>query len=118
MNDGPTRAEWQRLYETTDRGFAGINSRLDLLNGRIGKGEVSDAELRTRIVSLEHEVFRERRHGGDRRGEMNADDVVAPVVSRKEGAIAMISLAGLVTALEIIKFLLTKAWVFIAGAKG
>jgi hypothetical protein len=41
-------------------GFSGIATRLDLLNGRVVKGEVNDAEHRIRLDNLERDA-RERR---------------------------------------------------------
>lgn len=41
-------------------GFGGINARLDVLNGRVGKGEVNDAEHRIRLDNLER-LEREKR---------------------------------------------------------
>lgn len=60
-SDGPTREEIARLYTTVDEGFRGIHARLDLLNGRTLKGEVSDAALTQRVTSVEKEVFSRRR---------------------------------------------------------
>jgi hypothetical protein len=41
-------------------GFSGLAARLDILNGRVGRGEVSDAEHRIRLDNLEREA-REKR---------------------------------------------------------
>lgn len=123
MSDGPSRPEYtafvERIYHTMEAGFKQINERLDVLNGRTGKSEISDAEIRARVVSLEKEVFREKRSGADRRH----DDREAPEeperVSRRDGAIAAASLTALVIALKVIEILLTKAWTAIAaGGKG
>lgn len=43
------------LSEQMQLGFGGITARLDVLNGRVGKGEVVDAEHRVRIEALERE---------------------------------------------------------------
>jgi hypothetical protein len=48
------------LSDQIQLGFGGITARLDVLNGRVGKGEISDAETRIRIENLEREV-REKR---------------------------------------------------------
>lgn len=48
------------LAEQMQMGFGGITARLDVLNGRVGKGEVSDAEHRIRLENLERSD-RERR---------------------------------------------------------
>jgi hypothetical protein len=48
------------LSEQIQHGFTGITARLDVLNGRVGKGEVVDAELRVRVENLERDV-REKR---------------------------------------------------------
>ena len=34
MGDPITREEWNRLYESMEKGFSGLNARLDLLNGK------------------------------------------------------------------------------------
>lgn len=46
-----------RIIHQMDRGFTGINTRLDELNGRVRKGEVAEAEHLTRIKNIEREVF-------------------------------------------------------------
>lgn len=48
------------LAEQMRHGFGSITARLDLLNGRVGKGEVSDAEHRIRLDNLER-IEREKR---------------------------------------------------------
>ena len=48
------------LSQQIQQGFNGMNARLDVLNGRVGKGEVSDAEHRIRLDNLEREA-REKR---------------------------------------------------------
>jgi hypothetical protein len=53
------------LVERMSSGFAGVHSRLDVLNGRTGKGEVAVGEAAVRLAHLEHEVFRRRRGKGD-----------------------------------------------------
>lgn len=92
MNDGPSRAEFkaftERVYEQMDDGFSGVHSRLDVLNGRTGKGEVADAELRQRITSVEKEVFDEPRR--------RATDVPAPAppfFTKREGALVALGVA-------------------------
>jgi hypothetical protein len=49
-----------QLAQQIQLGFSGLATRLDLLNGRVGKGEVSDAEHRIRLDNLEREA-REKR---------------------------------------------------------
>lgn len=39
MGDPITRDEWNRLLQTIDQGFAGVNARLDRQNGRLGEAE-------------------------------------------------------------------------------
>jgi uncharacterized 2Fe-2S/4Fe-4S cluster protein (DUF4445 family) len=48
------------LSDQIQSGFTGITARLDVLNGRVGKGEVSDAEHRIRLDNLER-LEREKR---------------------------------------------------------
>jgi hypothetical protein len=49
------------LAEQMRHGFGSVNARLDVLNGRVGKGEVSDAEHRIRLDNLER-IEREKRN--------------------------------------------------------
>lgn len=88
MNDGPSREEFKafvaRVYEQIDDGFSGVHSRLDVLNGRTGRGEVADAELRQRITSVENELFNAPR----RRATDPAVTVVTPpLFTKREGAL-------------------------------
>lgn len=48
MGDPITRDEWNRLIQTVDRGFEGLNNRLDRLNGRMGDTEQEVAVLKDR----------------------------------------------------------------------
>jgi len=62
-----TRADIERmenrLTTLAKDGFDGVNSRLDVLNGRVGKGEVLTGEHRVRLENLERQVFtRQERH--------------------------------------------------------
>jgi hypothetical protein len=49
-----------QLGEQMQRGFLQITTRLDILNGRVGKGEVESAIQRVRLDGLEGDV-KERR---------------------------------------------------------
>jgi len=84
------RGTMDRLYETTDQGFRTLTERLDTLNGRTLKGEIADAELRTRVVSLEKEVFSVPR----RRREGAGEDPAAPTsVTKREAALIALGVA-------------------------
>ena len=92
MNQGPSREEFERLYTSMDAGFKGIHDRLDTLNGRTGKGEVSDAEIRQRVTSLEKEVFTmPRRRASDSDGR----------ISKREGALLGLGLGILALILKL-----------------
>lgn len=82
----------QRLYETMDAGFKGIHDRLDAQNGRVGKGEVADAELRQRMTSLEKEVFSQpRRRFTDVESERKSR------LTKREGTLIALGLGVLAT---------------------
>jgi hypothetical protein len=61
MTNGPTREEFERLYRMTEEGFSVMNAKLEKIGERIGEGEVNHENVRTRLVSIEKEVFH-RRH--------------------------------------------------------
>lgn len=90
--DGPSRAEVERLYQTMDAGFKGTHDRLDVLNGRTLRGEVAHAEIRTRVINLEHEIFRSRR-----------DDASPHGISKRDGALAAFALAVIVALLRVLE---------------
>jgi hypothetical protein len=54
------------ITEQMARGFGAVNARLDVLNGRVGKGEVQGGEHGVRLVNLEREIFRTGRRRGSR----------------------------------------------------
>lgn len=94
---GPTREEFDRLYTTIDEGFRGTHERLDVLNGRIGKGEVAFAVSDARLASVEQEVFTH-----PQRRKIDVEE--PPRVSRKRDH-ALVAL-GVATIVAAVKFLL------------
>ena len=46
------------LVERMTQGFQGVHSRLDVLNGRVGKSEVALGEAGVRMTNVERELFR------------------------------------------------------------
>lgn len=118
--DGPSRAEFQafadRLYEQMDRGFERITTRLDVLNGRVGKGELEGENHRTRLVNLEKEIFRtpKRRHV-DHAGE--AEEWAASF-SKREYALMSLGFAVIMALLKLVEFLGGKLWTVLTSAKG
>lgn len=92
MANGPSREEFtaftDRLYETTDTGFKGVHSRLDLLNGRTLKGEIERENIRTRIISLEKEVF-----NAPKRRESDVPPTPPPLFTKREGALVALGVA-------------------------
>lgn len=92
MGDGPSRAEFKaftdRIYQQMDDGFTGVHDRLDVLNGRTGKGEVADAELRQRITGVEKEVFNE-----PRRRATDPPTPAPPFFTKREGALVALGVA-------------------------
>lgn len=103
MQDTLGRAEFKaftdRLYQTTDDGFRGVHDRLDVLNGRTQKGEVASAELRSRVVSLEKEIFRRRVTDGPDGGPGPA----VPFFTKREKALVGL---GVVVVGALMKFML------------
>lgn len=53
------------LSEQLRDGFAGAHSRLDALNGRMGKSEVAIGQHHVRLANVEHQVFQRRRGDPD-----------------------------------------------------
>lgn len=98
MNNGPSREEFkaftERIYRQMDDGFGGVHERLDVLNGRTGKGEVADAELRQRVTSVEKEVF-----DGPRR--RSGDSPVPPLFTKREGALVALGVTVLGALLKL-----------------
>jgi hypothetical protein len=100
MGEGPSREEIERLYTTIDDGFRGVHTRLDGMDGRITRNEVVSAEVRTRITSVEKEVFRNPRR---RIGEL----VTPPVrrswlsVNKRESALLGLGLGILATVMKL-----------------
>jgi hypothetical protein len=48
-----TREDLKELRADLNHGFSGVHQRLDVLNGRVRKGEISRAEHELRLGSLE-----------------------------------------------------------------
>lgn len=98
--NGPSREEFtaftDRLYETTDAGFKGVHTRLDVLNGRTLKGEIDRENLRTRVVSLEKEIFSEPRRRA-------TDTPPPPFFTKREGALVGL---GIAVVAALLKFML------------
>lgn len=57
MTDNPSRFELDHLYQTVRDGFAGVNARLDILNGRTREGEIGQSENEQRLGALEFKRF-------------------------------------------------------------
>lgn len=108
--NGPSREEFtaftERLYETMDGGFAKINARLDLLNGRTLKGELESENHRTRLVSLEKELFHRPSRRRDDEGQGAA--WAKATVTKREGYYIGVGLAVLVAVLKVLEVVGTK----------
>lgn len=90
----------QRLYETIDDGFRGVHSRLDVLNGRTVKGEISDAEIRTgavlfdrRLTNVEDEIFAHP--------QRRVADIPPESATKRESAIVVLGLAVMTVLVKI-----------------
>ena len=103
---GPTREEFERMYADMKDGFAGVHNRLDLLNGRVGKGEVAQENLRTRTVSLEKEMFHV-----DRAGRRDNDPETRQTTwNKREGFMIGIGIGVLWGVLKVLELLGGKAF--------
>jgi hypothetical protein len=109
------KATMDRLYDTTDQGFKAMNERLDQLNGRTLKGEIADAELRTRVTSLEKELFsRPRRRRQDHAGE---GEEWAAAFTKREYALMSLGIAVIGVLLKLIEFLGERLWHVLTAGK-
>ncbi len=119
MNNGPSREEFAaftgRLYKTIDDGFAAINDRLDIVNGRTGKSEVEIGKLDIRLSSAEQKLFRRRQDEDS--GTIQTKRTTRPGtgaawaeerVTKREGALIGLGLTVLVTVLKVLEVLGTK----------
>lgn len=99
MSDGLSREEFTafttRIYQQMDDGFSGVHERLDTLNGRTGKGEVERENHRTRIVSLEKEIFSEPRR-------RSTDVQTSPFFTKREGALVALGVAVIGALLKVL----------------
>lgn len=100
------RTELRDLRETMEKGFTGVHTRLDTQNGRIGKGEVRDAEHDVKIRNLEREIFRRR---WDDAGNVLADigdefqprrAIAGRIITDRDVKIVWLTLGGVVGAVE------------------
>lgn len=123
MPVGPTREEFDafsdRLYHQMDDGFRGVHERLDRLNDRTGKGEVADAEVRTRMISLEKEIFRGRgRRLSDRTEPEETDDALKPMrFTKREATIIGAGLSIIFGLMKLVEFLGGKVYDLLTHAK-
>ena len=79
------------LVDRINTGFAGLNSRLDLLNSRTGKNEVSAAEAALRVTNIERELFKR-----PKRSESRDED--RPALTRREWTLIWTSLGAAIPA--------------------
>lgn len=116
--NGPSREEFtaftERLYETMDRGFQGVHSRMDTLNGRTLKGEIDRENLRTRLVSVEKELFR---HPNRRRTDEGKGAEWANSLTKREGALLTAGLFLVGGMYKVIDLLGTKLWHVLMSSK-
>lgn len=92
---GPvTKEDLWDLRDTLSRqnkdGFDGVHERLDVLNGRVGKNEVTGGEHGVRLINLEREVFKRRRSDTD---HDEPKDDAAPL-TRRDLAVALATLSA------------------------
>lgn len=107
----------ERLYKLVDDGISriddgigGVHTRLDLLNGRTLKGEVERENHRTRLVSLEKEVFAAggpRRRSADHAGDGESWSMA---FTKREGALMALGFTVIVILFKIVEFLGEQLW--------
>jgi hypothetical protein len=88
------------LVEQMSRGFSGVNARLDLQNGRVGKSEVAIGVNSTQLANLEREVF--RRHHGRSAEVVGADEDRG--ITRRDVAMLAFGGGGLIAAWKFIEW--------------
>lgn len=81
-----------RLSAEAQQGFNGVHERLDVLNGRVGRGEVQAGEHGVRLVNLEREVFKRRRSNVE---EHAPDDPDAAPITRRDLKVAGYVVTGI-----------------------
>jgi hypothetical protein len=93
------------LSEQMQLGFAGITARLDVLNGRVGKGEVADAvtdqrlgHVDQRLSAVEREIL--NRRVTDKPPEASGDDQAA--LTRRDLKVTVGVLSALYVLAQII----------------
>ncbi len=93
------------LTEMRD-GFRGTNGRLDLLNGRVGRGEQGVARVDVRVKNLEREVFeRPQPRVISAPGSIDAAVLAAeqrPALTRREVQVLVWVLGGVVAVCELL----------------
>lgn len=84
------------LSTRLDTGFSDLNERLDVLNGRVGRGEVDLGKHDIRLTNVEREVFR----ASTRRPDPPDEDRRAPpeedrlAITRRDVNVAIATVCG------------------------
>lgn len=117
MEDGVSRDEFSafcdRLYKTQDAGFKGIHDRLDVLNGRTGKGELERERMRGRIILLEKELSA---HPRRRMGEADAKGL--PLMTKRETALVVVGLTVIASSIKLMLVVGEFALAFLKASVG
>jgi hypothetical protein len=101
VSDFATREDIEEIVGEVRRGFAGIHTRQDITNGRVGKLEVDFGRQDERIKSIGHEVF--NRRADDRRAR-KADGETKPV-TRREVVLVSTTIALVIAAMKFLAWL-------------
>ena len=100
-----TRDEFRELrddlVERMSAGFTGVHSRLDVLNGRVGKGEVAIGETGVRLTNLERETFRAPGRRVDPEGRTER------LLTRRDVQMVAIGGGGIVACWKFVEFIVT-----------
>lgn len=109
MSNGELGRRLEDLSTQLREGFSGVNVRLDRVNGQIDthRGQIAAqavtlAEHRTKLSTLNHEVFHRRRPGGGDEGEDETPRRGSEPITRRDLALV----GGAVFALiELVRWL-------------
>lgn len=95
------------MHEDMKSGFAGTHNRLDVLNGRVRTGEVSQENLRTRTETIEKELSQPGRAG---RRSNDPDTRPSTTWTNREGFMIGIGIGVLWGVLKVLEVLGAKAF--------
>ena len=90
-----------QLSKQIDAGFNRINMRLDILNGRVGKGEVESAQHGMQLKNIERELFPA---GGRRKTDPDERPAPVPLPSLVSNRDVRMVVAGVTGTIGVLAF--------------